>query len=67
MSYSISVDLKKIAKVDPPSQIFMKLGKMKDLLLLITENQLFQNWTRINRVMNFQKLLLSVIAQAEPN
>jgi len=30
--------IQKIAKVNPTSQIFIKLGKMNDLLLLITEN-----------------------------
>jgi len=43
--------IKKV-KVNPTSQIFMKRGKMEDLLLLVTENL---------ELTEFQKLLLFVI------
>jgi len=48
---------KKTAKCNLPTQIFIKHGKIKNLLLLFTENlKIFQNRTRIDWVMTFQKL-----------
>jgi len=53
----MSSDQKKTAKCNPPFQIFIKLGKMKDFCSWSQKTKLFQNWTRIDWVRTFQKLI----------